>query len=95
MAYNVKPGDLAFVIQGALGPNGPNTGKIVTVCAASGAPYDIEHTLHGKIWKCVGSSLVSEMGVPSQSLDFADDWLRRIDPPKLQKTISTELDVMA
>ncbi|BCG50240.1 hypothetical protein [Ralstonia phage RP13] len=77
----IKPGVKARIIQGALGPKGPNVGKIVTVVHADG-----EHTLHGPIWKVqsAGENLVTELGVICDNLHCAEDWLDVIDDDQLK-----------
>ena len=81
MKEPLKKGDLAEVIEGALGNRGPNIGKIVTVGSTMG-----EHSQYGRIVRCHSSTLISEYGVVTDNLDFAVSWLRKIDGPKSVNT---------
>jgi len=70
----IKPGITAKVIAGAMHPS-LNFGKIVTVSS-----YQGEHTLHGPIWRCTGTNLISEYGIVGIAMDFAEDWLEPVNP---------------
>lgn len=75
----IKAGDLAEVIDGLLGKASPNLGLIVKVLAFQG-----EHFLHGRIWRCSAEYGVRGQdgsNVPPGVLDFAQSWLRKIEPP--------------
>ena len=77
----IKAGDLAEVISGKLGTASPNIGLIVSVVSLQG-----EHSLYGRIWRCeaeYGESGQPGINVPPGLLDFAQDWLRKINPPPL------------
>jgi hypothetical protein len=71
----IKSGDRCLVIAGALGNEGPNIGKQVTVGLLRG-----EHSEHGRIWRCHGEGLVTEYGAFGTEADFAQSWLRKLPP---------------
>ena len=71
----IKRGDRAVIISGALGDKGPNVGKEVTVGQFQG-----EHSIHGRIWKVHGQGLVTEYGAVGDSVDCAAAWLQKLDP---------------
>ena len=71
----IKSGDRCEVIAGALGTEGPNVGKHVTVGQLQG-----EHSVHGRIWRCHGEGLVTEFGALGSQADFAQSWLRKLPP---------------
>lgn len=75
MKEPIKAGDLCEVVDGALGSGGPNIGKRVEVCSLQG-----EHSVYGRIWRCRGKDLVSEYGGKGITADFAQSWLRKIEP---------------
>ena len=79
MSLPIKKGDLCEVISGMLGAQSPNIGLIVQVKAFRG-----EHSQHGRIWRC--EAQYAELGqpgvnVPPGDADFAQDWLKKIEPP--------------
>jgi hypothetical protein len=78
MQEPIKSGDRCEVIAGALGNEGPNIGKQVTVGALRG-----EHSEHGRIWRCHGQGLVTEYGALGTEADFAQSWLRKLPPDGL------------
>ncbi len=80
MKEPIKQGDRAYIVAGVLGDKGPNIGKTVTVGQCQG-----EHSLHGRIWRCYGEGLITEYGVVAPDMDFAADWLRKIEPPPLRE----------
>ena len=91
MKEPIKAGDLAEVINGYRGKNSPNLGLIVKVKARV---YECPQL--GIIWRCE-----SEYGqrdrddrqeVPPGQLDFAQDWLRKIEPPEQTTGTSTAKD---
>jgi hypothetical protein len=87
MSTPIKAGDLCEVISGLLGLNSPNIGLIVRVLAFRG-----EHSQHGRIWRC--EAQYAELGqpgvnVPPGEADFAQDWLKKIEPPTSTKTTDT------
>jgi len=71
----IKAGDRCEVIAGALGAQGPNIGKTVTVYALRG-----EHSVFGRIWRCIGDGLTTEYGAIGPLADFAQSWLRKLPP---------------
>lgn len=76
----IKQGDRAHIIAGALGTDGPNIGKAVTVGQCRG-----EHSKYGRIWRVHGENLITEYGAVGSELDCAADWLRKIEPPPMRK----------
>lgn len=89
----IKAGDLAEVIGGMNGTASPNLGLIVRVLEFRG-----EHSQYGRIWRCEAE--YAERGqpglnVPDGTADFAQDWLRKIEPPKQSITDKTERGVSA
>lgn len=81
MKQPIKAGDLAEVISGMLGKDSPNIGLVVRVI---NRVFDC--STYGIIWRCDaeyavrGPSDVSSK-VPMKYTDFAQDWLRKIEPP--------------
>lgn len=85
---SIKPGVLCKVISGVLHPS-PNLNKIVEVVEYLG-----EHSLYGSIWKCKAKhNLITEYGVVSDSMDFAEIWLKPIPPETLHKEVLDEASV--
>lgn len=84
MSKPIQAGDLCEVISGMLGEKSPNIGLIVTVVSLVG-----EHSQYGRIWRCEAE--FAERGqaptvkVPGVMSDFAQDWLRKIEPKTLCK----------
>lgn len=85
----IKSGDRCEVIAGALGSQGPNIGKQVTVGSLRG-----EHSEHGRIWRCHGEGLVTEYGALGTEADFAQSWLRKL-PPEEVPPVESEQDLVA
>ena len=77
MKEPIKSGDLAEIIAGELGTQGPNVGKQVRVGLLQG-----EHSVYGRIWRVHGEGLTSEYGATGNEMDCAQEWLRKIDPPE-------------
>lgn len=86
----IQAGDHAEIIEGALGTKGPNVGKKVRVVILRG-----EHSEHGRIWKVEGEGLISEYGAVGTTVDCAQSWLRKIEPPEVSSDTEAkkELDV--
>jgi hypothetical protein len=89
----IKAGDLAEVISGMQGKSSPNLGLIVRVLAYRG-----DHSQYGRIWRCQAE--YAELGqpgvnVPPGEADFAQDWLRKIEPPttSIQATTQTKQEI--
>ena len=80
----IKKGDMATIIEGALGKRGPNVGKTVRVGMLQG-----EHSQHGRIWRVRGEGLVTEYGVKCTEFDCAQSWLRKIEPPPIEMISAT------
>lgn len=84
----IKAGDLAEVISGLQGTASPNLGLIVSVVSLQG-----EHSLYGRIWRCeaeYGEAGQPGIAIPPGHLDFAQDWLRKINPPPLPDKVRTK-----
>jgi hypothetical protein len=78
MREPIKAGDLCIVVNGLMGLDSPNIGLIVMVKQYVGD----EQTL-GRIWRCeaeYGERIQPRPNIPMGLLDFAQDWLRKIDP---------------
>ena len=87
----IQAGDLAEVISGMLGDKSPNKGLIVKVIHRA---YECPQL--GVIWRCE-----AEFGIQHDTtrvitpgvLDFAQSWLKRIEPPALLgKAVNKELE---
>ena len=85
----IQAGDHAEIIEGALGTKGPNVGKKVRVVNLRG-----EHSEHGRIWKVEGEGLISEYGAVGTTVDCAQSWLRKIEPPEStsKNSLAKEVD---
>ncbi|MBA4110616.1 MAG: hypothetical protein C0487_13605 [Leptothrix sp. (in: Bacteria)] len=85
----IQAGDHAEIIEGALGTKGPNVGKKVRVVCLRG-----EHSEHSRIWKVEGEGLISEYGAMGTTVDCAQSWLRKIEPPEVgsEDGIKKEVD---
>ena len=88
MSSPIKAGDRAEVISGARGKESPNVGLIVKVLSFRG-----EHSQFGRIWRCEAEyAELHQPGVncPPGQADFAQDWLRKIEPPPITDSTKTE-----
>ena len=88
MSSPIKAGDLAEVIGGLTGKASPNLGLIVKVLSLRG-----QHSSLGNIWRCEAQYAVRGqpgVDVPPGATDFAQQWLRKIEPPTSTKTVVTE-----
>lgn len=76
---------MAEVIDGLQGKASPNLGLVVKVVSFVG-----EHSKLGRIWRC--DAEYAERGqagtdkVPGGMADFAQSWLRKIEPPPITTT---------
>ena len=70
----VETGVICKVVGGT---DGLNIGKVVRVASFQG-----EHSKYGRIWRCttVSGPLVTEYGGVGIAADFAQDWLKPIEP---------------
>lgn len=86
MPSPIQMGDLAEVISGMLGNKSPNIGLIVEVLAQQG-----DHSQYGRMWLCQAEHAeLAQAGTRDVSggrAHFAQDWLRKIEPPA--KTVNT------
>lgn len=83
MSNPIKAGDLCEVIDGLQGRASPNIGLIVRVLSYVG-----DHSQHGRIWRCEAAyAVLGQVGVkvPPGAADFAQTWLRKIEPPPQQE----------
>lgn len=92
MGKPIQAGDLCEVISGLQGPNSPNIGLIVEVVAVIG-----EHSKLGHIWRCKADYAVrGQEGtdkVPLDHTDFAQAWLKKIEPPSTSKGTNTKKEL--
>jgi hypothetical protein len=72
----IRAGDLCIVVGGYNGTASPNIGKPVTVDS-----FQDESAAFGRIWCCTGADLVSAEGESRTWANFAQDWLRKVEPP--------------
>lgn len=92
MSEPIRAGDLAVVVSGLMGDASPNIGLIVRVVHFHG-----EHSQYGRIWTCEaeyghrGQSGTDK--IPSGHLDFAQSWLKKIEPPAPTDTQVTNRDL--
>lgn len=89
----IKAGDMAEVIDGLLGKASPNLGLIVKVVSFVG-----EHSQFGRIWRCDAEYAERGQpgkGVPGGMADFAQSWLRKIEPPKFTGQVDKRVGVEA
>lgn len=87
MSSPIKATDLAEVISGARGKESPNVGLVVRVLEFRG-----EHSQYGRIWRCEAEYAELHqpgVGCPPGQADFAQDWLRKIEPPPITDTTNT------
>ena len=82
----IQAGDICQVIAGLGNQISPNLGVIVKVISAQG-----EHSRFGRIWRCEGEGVkqLHDSGnyIDLGWADFAQDWLRKIDPVSLSRQI--------
>ena len=95
----IKKGDLCEVIGGVMGEKSPNLGLIVQVLAYVG-----DDPTFGRIWRCEaqyaelwrnqeGATPNHPNTTPPGQADFAQDWLKKIDPPAKTDSKSTNKDL--
>ena len=87
MTRPIQAGDLCVVTSGMLGAKSPNIGLIVTVLARV---YECPQL--GTLWRCSAEYAVQHDDTrarPPGQLDFAQSWLRRIEPPPLTLPATT------
>lgn len=88
MKEPIKAGDLCKVISGMLGTKSPNIGLIVTV-----ATRVYECPQLGVIWRCTAEYAIQHdttRARPPGQMDFAQSWLRKIEPPTMADQIREE-----
>ena len=89
MSEPIKAGDLAEVVDGLQGKDSPNLGLIVRVRVYVG-----DHSMYGRVWRCEAEyAILGQIGVnvPSGEADFAQSWLRKIEPPPESVTNNNEI----
>ena len=92
MSGPIKAGDLCEVVDGLNGKDSPNIGLVVRVLAYVG-----DHSKWGRIWRCEAEyAVLGQVGVnvPPGTADFAQTWLRKIEPP-VQKSAANDEQVKA
>ena len=86
MTRPIKAGDLCEVVGGLGQRKSPNLGLRVTVVCFQG-----EHSRFGRIWRCAGDGVqqLTDAGTYAVTgvADFAQDWLRLIEPPTLPPAV--------
>lgn len=94
MSAPLQSGDQATVIGGLGRHQSPNLGLIVTVMSCQG-----EHSRHGRMWRCQAPAIqqLTDTGgyVTTGWGDFAQAWLKKIEPPKINDSIRNENEVTA
>lgn len=82
MNQPIQAGDLCVVLRGYTGINSPNVGLIVKVVSRI---YECPEL--GVLWRCeaqYGTRVRDDrIEVPTGYMDFAQDWLKKIEPPPL------------
>ena len=89
MSTPIKAGDLAEVIGGLTGEHSPNLGLIVKVLTLRG-----QHSWLGNIWRCDAQYAVQAqpgIDVPPGTTDFAQQWLKKIEPPSQTDSTTTNV----
>jgi len=87
---------MAVVINGMTGEKSPNIGLIVKV---KQLVYECPQL--GRIWRCEAEYAQRALNpadrpfVPLGLVDFAQDWLRKIDPPSPTQTTTTDKEITA
>ena len=96
MTSPISAGDLCEVINGVMGKNSPNLGLIVKVNSFQG-----EDPAYGRIWRCSAeyaerwaqrpeADPTHEHRAPPGTADFAQSWLRKIEPPQASGTTTRQ-----
>ena len=97
MSAPIQAGDLAEVISGVLGEHSPNKGLIVKVLSYVG-----DDPFYGRIWRCEAEFAeqwrfhpdavpTQQISVPPGVADFAQSWLKKIEPPQQASSAHTNL----
>lgn len=85
---------MCVVIDGLAGNKSPNIGKFVTITNRVYGDHGLDHRVYGPMYTCIGQNLtiLADDGAYVQvtKADFAGIWLKRIDPPKRQESITAE-----
>lgn len=95
MSSPIHSGCMAEVIGGVLGDKSPNLGLIVKVLKYVG-----DDPAYGRIWRCEAeyaqqwrhmpeSNVTKTISGPPGTADFAQDWLRKIEPPPITDSTTT------
>ena len=85
MKKPIQSGDLCIVVNGLMGLDSPNIGLIVKVKEYVGDEVNL-----GRIWRCeaeFGERIQPRPNIPMGLLDFAQDWLRKIDPSNVDSHV--------
>ena len=88
----IQAGDLCEVISALGQAKSPNIGLVVQVVAFRG-----EHSRFGRIWRCVAPEVcqLTDAGTYLRTgvADFAQDWLKKIEPPPTKKSSKRDKEV--
>jgi hypothetical protein len=95
----LQAGDICEVVGGLGRQASPNLGQRVTVAHRIYGNHGMDHATLGAIYRCTGDSVVqlSDAGtyIVTGWADFAGAWLRRIEPPPVDKATTTDNSVSA
>lgn len=90
----IKAGDLAEVVGGLLGDKSPNLGLIVRV-----KQYLGDEKTYGRIWCCeteyAQTLKLHDKPTPPWTADFAQSWLRKIEPPPAPAATKTKVEELS
>lgn len=86
MSDELAPGDLAIIVESAMGIN---IGKIVQLKHLDMPP----HSLYGNIWMCSTKEEMSdEWGNLRSNIQIPAKWLKKIEPGSLNKSTKKHLE---
>ncbi len=96
MERPLSAGDVCIIINGLSRTKSPNIGKIVTIDKRVFGAHGMDHSQYGPVYKCIGQELW-QLGDNGEffsvtSADIPGIWLKRIDPPKLNKAIEKVME---
>ena len=87
MSNDLSPGDLAIIIESALGVN---VGRIVQCINTVG-----EHSLYGIVWNVRSKDpIVSEYGGHGHTVHVPQKWLKKIAPGSLDNITVKDLETI-
>lgn len=94
----ISAGDTCIIVRGLAHTKSPNVGKIVTVRERVYGEHGMDHSKYGPVVKVEGPEVyqMNDVGqfVNKGWADIPVDWLKRIEPPKLDenKELATTLE---